>query len=653
MTTADPREVARFLGAFFDELATWGVHDVVVSPGSRSTPLSMTAYELSCRAPERMRVYADIDERGAAFFALGLAKASGRPAALVCSSGTAIANYYPAVLEAESSRVPLIVLTADRPPQLQGLGAPQTCDQLHAYGNHVHAFRAMPLSAGDEASLRFSRQAAREACASALGACATPGSHDATAKAAAATDRIAGTCFGGPVHLNFPFDEPLKPDFAQEDVFAGGKPETKGAASEEPFAAALTGTCGLVQPRGVVDGVVGAHLAQTLLVGRALLLAGEGSCSTAAEAREIMDFARAFALPVLADPLSGLRCCDDALLVENYDSVLNAGGIVPDAALNPQVIVRFGRYPISKKATQWARRCEGSGVMQIVVDPLETRDTNAATTAFVRAVPVDFARSMTRALHTEGGPATAAAHDHAFAAAWQRANADAAQRIVRADTDANGQADEFEGAYVRRVLELAPDGSCLFAANSMSVRAVDTFALKGGKCLCVLANRGLNGIDGTISTALGAAQYFGRTTLVVGDLTMLHDVNALALQREMRVQRELAGRNKPDAEASRDSAETCVFGPGITIVLLNNNGGGIFDTLPQKSSDAYFERLFLTPQDVNFASAAAAFAVPYAKVMSLQAFDQAYCETLDRPGISLIEVPVPLEGVRERYGEYW
>lgn len=646
MTVADPRATARFLGAFFDELVKWGVSDVVVSPGSRSTPLSMVAYELSCREHERLRVYVDVDERGAAFFALGLAKASGRPAAVVCTSGSAVANYYPAVMEAESSRVPLVVLTGDRPPQLQGLGAPQTCDQLHAYGSHVRAFRAMPLPAADEQSLRFARQAAREACVAALGACPAPQQMAGGAGAGvspAAAQRIAGACFGGPVHLNFPFDEPLKPDTTLEDLFSGGVvPALASSASQ-----------GLVQPRGAVEGVAAARLARTLQANDALLFAGEGSCATVEEAETVMSFARAFAMPVLADPLSGLRCVPDALLVENYDSVFETGGEVPDDQLNPQVIVRFGRYPISKKATQWARRLEEAGVLQIVVDPLETRDTNAGTTAFVRTMPVDFARSMMHAEQTDGGPAAAAPKGHAFAAAWRQANAGAACRIFEADTAANAQADAFEGAYVRRVLELAPEGSCLFAANSMSVRAVDTFYLAGEKRLCVLANRGLNGIDGTVSTALGASQLFDRTTLVVGDLTMLHDLNALALQRELRVQRQLAESRTPTESESCNNDETHRTAPGVTIVLLNNNGGGIFDMLPQKSSEAYFERLFLTPQDVDFCAAAAAFNVPYAKTDTLQEFDQAYRETLNVPGICLIEVPVPLEGVRERYGRYW
>ena len=664
MTVADPRATARFLGAFFDELAKWGVRNVVISPGSRSTPLSMIAYELSCRAPQRMSTYVDIDERGAAFLALGMAKASGRPAALVCSSGTAIANYYPAILEAESSRVPLIVLTADRPPQLQGLGAPQTCDQSHAYGTHVRAYRGMPLPADDEGSLRFARQAAREACIAALGSCEFPQNQGAQNPSApiGTPQRLAGACFGGPVHLNFPFDEPLKPDVTLPDLFDAGIPCAGSAAdSTGPEAKPVRNTqlpVGVAQVRGVMEGAAAAQLARELLASSVLLLAGEGSCATYEEAQRVLAFARAFAIPVLADPLSGLRSLDDPLVIGNYDSVLQPGGISPDEALNPQVVVRFGRYPVSKSATQWARAREDAGVLQVVVDPLETRDTNAATTVFVRMKPADFAQSMERALRREDGPATAGANDLSFANAWQRVEEAAAKRIAAVDAGKGSDPDGFEGAYVRRVLELAPAGSCLFAANSMSVRAVDTFYLKGAKQLIVLANRGLNGIDGTVSTAIGASRCFGRTTLITGDLTMLHDLNSLALQRELRVQRQLAdiagdANRTPEQAAKRNTCETDTGAQGITIVLLNNNGGAIFDMLPQKSQEAYFERLFLTPQDVDFQAAVAAFGVPYSKTATLAEFDRAYRASLDVPGISFIEVPVPLQGLRERYADYW
>ncbi len=678
MTTADPRATAHFLGAFFDELTRWGVRDVVVSPGSRSTPLSMVAFELSRRAPERLRLFVDVDERGAAFLALGMAKASGRPVAVVCTSGSAVANYYPAVMEAESSRVPLVVLTGDRPPQLQGLGAPQTCDQLHAFGSHVRAFRAMPLPAGDADSLAFARQAAREAfiaaCGSgvllaggtlAVGGGCVPGGGEVSP--AAASMRISGACFGGPVHLNFPFDEPLKPAVDLDDLFDGGRATQVGA---------IAAPTGLLQANASIDAITRARLAD-LLANGALLLAGEGSCATQAEASCVLAFARKFSLPVLADPLSGLRSFNDPHIIANYDSVLGKGGTSPSEALSAQVIVRFGRYPISKKATQWARRLTQAGAAEVVVDPLETRDTNAATSLFVRMRPVDFVRAMVADPVVDiapkpgsSDPVASSAGQAELLAAWQAADAAAERRIVSvadgaqpagvagsvevassvetsafagvpAPADAPIAPDTFEGAYVRRVLELAPAGSCLFAANSMSVRAVDTFLTRSGKRLCVLANRGLNGIDGTVSTAIGAAQHFGRTTFVTGDLTMLHDLNALALQRELRVQ------------AAHSPAPAGAPARGITIVLLNNNGGAIFDMLPQKSQDDYFERLFLTPQDVDFAQASAAFGVPYAKVSSVEAFDQAYRESLDVAGISLIEVPVPLSGVTQRYGAYW
>ena len=434
---ADPTASALFLGAFFDELERWGVHDVVVSPGSRSTPLAMTAYELSRRFPDRLRLFVDVDERGAAFFALGLAKASGQPAAVICTSGTAVANYYPAVLEAESSRVPLIVLTGDRPARLQGLGAPQTCDQLNAYGSHVRAFRNMPEPAADAAAIAFARQAAREARIAAGGEAA------GRATDGEGAPRIAGACLGGPVHFNFPFDEPLKPDLRVEGLFETGR--------------------------------------------------------------------------------SALNAPSDLRLIH------------PSTYLDP----------------------------------------------------MDSARVL---------------------------------ELLRG----------------RRVLVAAGEGSCLFAANSMSVRALDTFYAKGGRRLAVLCNRGLNGIDGTVSTALGAAQHFEQTTLLTGDLTLLHDLNALALQRELRVQRASGG---PDRS--------------IVIVLLNNNGGGIFDMLPQRSEDAYFERLFLTPQDVEFGAAAQAFGVPHRLVETVAEFDAAYDEALGVPGISLVEVRVPLEGLPERYAPYW
>ena len=685
ITTTHQQDTALFVAAFFDEMVRWGVREVVVSPGSRSTALAMAAYELEQRRPQDLRVYVDIDERGAAFLGLGLAKASGRPVALVCTSGTALANYYPAVIEAETSRVPLIVLSGDRPPQLQGLGAPQTTDQLKAYGSHVRSFRAMPTPRGRDRDIAFARQAAREAVLAALGptatlapyrepapakeglresattgvlegadsavAAASLGKHAAVsagsgaaalptdpaatvampansaiagapadAPARDAADDFAGAAaeeadsfqpifyneagdivnynpnvqvasracmhLAGPVQVNFPFDAPLKPDFpgadlqamqrAARDCFALGARNADRAAKD----GALLGLGPLVGPAGTLPQASVEAIERLLWKRPCLVLAGEGSCETVAEAEEILAWARKLSLPVLADPLSGLRAIDDALVIDNYDNL--CGGA--DCPV-PEVVIRFGRYPVSKSATALLERARP---LALVVDVAETRDFNAATDVFVGTTPLGFVRSDWRA---EGRKA-----QRRFADAWVALNDEARLRVLAVEWDGVTAHDSeaTEGAYVRSLLELAPEGSCLFSANSMSIRAVDTFYVKDGKPLAVMANRGQNGIDGVVSTAVGVAQHFAQTTLLTGDFTMLHDLSGLALQREMLLQR-------------RGPAGT----PSLVIVLLNNNGGAIFDMLPQASDDPYFERLFLAPQDVHFTEAAAAFGIPY------------------------------------------
>ncbi len=725
ITTTHQQDTALFVAAFFDEMVRWGVCEVVVSPGSRSTALAMAAYELEQRRPQDLRVYVDIDERGAAFLGLGLAKASGRPVALVCTSGTALANYYPAVIEAETSRVPLIVLSGDRPPQLQGLGAPQTTDQLKAYGNHVRSFRAMPTPRGRDRDIAFARQAAREAVLAALGptatlapyresapakeglresattgalegtdsaiAAASLGKHAAVSAgsgaaalpmdpaatvAMPANSAIAGAPAGapardaagdfaaavaeeadssqpifyneagdivnynpnlqvasracmhlaGPVHVNFPFDAPLKPDFAGADLQAMQRAahDCFALGARNASIAAKDGTLldlgPLVGPAGTLPQASIESIERLLWKRPCLVLAGEGSCETVAEAEEILAWARKLSLPVLADPLSGLRSIDDPLIIDNYDNLCARA----DCPV-PEVVIRFGRYPVSKSATALLERTRP---VSLAVDIAETRDFNAATDVFVGTTPLGFVRSPWRA---EGRKA-----QRRFADAWVALNDEARLRILAVEWDgvATHDSEATEGAYVRSLLELAPEGSCLFSANSMSIRAVDTFYVKDGKPLAVMANRGQNGIDGVVSTAVGAAQHFAQTTFLTGDFTLLHDLSGLALQREMLLQR-------------RGSAET----PSLVIVLLNNNGGAIFDMLPQASADPYFERLFLAPQDVRFTEAAA-FGIPSASVHTVGAFRSAYEQFLGTPGISLIEVALPLRGVRDRYAPY-
>ena len=631
-TSSVQQATALVVSAFFDELARWGVREVVVSPGSRSTALAMCAYELGRREPERMTVYVDIDERSASFFALGLAKASGRPVALVCTSGTALANYYPAVLEAETSRVPLIVLSGDRPPHLQGLGAPQTCDQVKAYSDHVRRFIQMPLAEDSPRAVAFARQAARELVLGALPEGCLPLEGDAVASRACS--RMAG-----PVHANFLFDEPLKPDFSTPGVFSTGRSALDGAGG-------LAGTAGIAGPEAAAVSRLSAAACdqvKALIRGRrALVLAGEGTCESLEEAREMAAWAKAYGLPLLADPLSGLRSLGSEAIIDNYDNVFGR-----DDFPAPEVVIRFGRYPVSKRCVQ---KLAAARPIEIVVDAGETRDFNAMTDLFVACTPIDFARSL---LACDCDVQASAG----FFSAWREANAAERARILSVEEDlrqgATGDAaDEAwvaggadsgsavtprpEGAYVREILKAAPVRSCLFSANSMAIRAIDTFYVKGDKPLAVLCNRGLNGIDGTVSTALGVAQHFKQTTFLTGDFTLQHDLGGLALQREI----------------AQVAAERGKVVPSIVVVLLNNNGGGIFEMLPQASDEPYFARLFSAPQDVDFSHAAAAFNVPYRKVGTPSEFSQVYGEMLGTPGISLIEVKLPLSGLKARYRAY-
>ena len=589
-----PANAALFLSAFFDEMRRCGLRDVVISPGSRSTPLAMVAHA----AP--LNTYIDIDERGAAFFALGLAKASGRPVAVVATSGTAVANYLPAVLEAKSSRVPLVVLTGDRPLRLQDLGAPQTCDQLKVFGDAVRHFREMPEPRADATSIAFARQAAREAMAAAAGV----------------TEGSLGSGGGSlldaaPVHLNFPVDDPLKPALDVPGLFEVGRV----APTERDLQPRIGGWLALGPNRA-------RDLVRLLAGKRVVAVCGE-HCFTGSSGRaNLLRFAREFQVPLLADPLSQLRQNDDPFVVDNYDSFLGH-----DDAPEADVAVRFGRWPVSKRLTQWFERTRP---LQVVVDPRESRDFTSATDVFVRTTPGGFVTALLEARERLG--AAAGEQARACAETWLAANEAARGRIL----SVSDEPALHEGTVVRTLLEEMPDGALLFAGNSMAVRAIDTFMLRADRALPMLCNRGLNGIDGTLSTAFGAAQHFDQTVLLVGDITALHDLNALAMQGEMLL-REREGHRRPN----------------ILVVCMENGGGAIFDMLPQASDEPYFERLFLTPQQVDFGPVCQGFGVPYAQAATLADFQEAVDAAIGVPGISFISAKLPLRGVRERYGKYW
>lgn len=623
--TPYPVQLATYVGAFFDELERGGVKDVVISPGSRSTPLSLMAHASS------LDVYVDVDERGAAFFALGLAKATGRAVALICTSGTAVANYYPAVLEAETSRVPLLVLSGDRPARLQQLGAPQTCDQLKIFGDHVRKFWNMPEPSSAPDQVRYVRQIAREALAA----------------------LEPHTLTSAPVHINFPFDEPLLPEGVDEAAF---KAQRSAAHAELPC---------LIEGHELLDAAALQQIEALLLQKRAIAVCGEGTLGVfdasdpacwdlqAERARILCEFAHHFDLPLLADPLSQLRSFTDEAIIDNYDNIFGRDEI-PDF----EVVIRFGRYPVSKRLY---KALETKPHLQIVVDPLDTRDFNSATTTLVKTTPLDFVSGLITGARKLVDPRESAI------AAWARANdkerelltSVEAASFVTTCTREGCTTEEIalEGAYVQALLDQIPDRSLLFSANSMAIRALDTFYVKHSapdegvvmlgagrsdgesgapeKRITVLANRGLNGIDGTLSSAFGAAQAYDQTYFLTGDLTLLHDLNAFALSHEFAIRANQGKRV-----------------PSIIVILFNNGGGGIFDLLPQKSSDPYFERLFLTPQAINFEKAAQTFGVLYKKADGLDDFRNTLKSWNGTQGVHLLEVDFPIDSLAGRYRQF-
>lgn len=549
------RAYSLFLGSLVDELLRLGVSDVVISPGSRSTPLAMVFHESG------FSLVVDVDERGAGFFALGLARAKQAPVCLVCTSGTAVANYFPAICEAAAARVPLIVLTADRPHELRALGANQTTDQIKIFGDMIRFFHEMPLPSESPAAVAFARQLAREAVVRSTGAPA------------------------GAVHLNFPFAEPLLPDLDAPDMFTAGRRETMPRVAGARY----------MLPEDVERDL------NSLLAGkRGVIVCGEGVYPAST-----LDLARRLGFPLLADPLSNLRRFDDEMVIDNYDNIFRRRD-VPEIDL----VIRFGQYPISKSLYTALGRLAPT---TIAVDEAQSRDFNHIADVFVRADITSFVESS-GGLRSDLSPG--------YAQEWSRLNAGERVRILRAATDSPA----CEGAYVMRLIEQLPEHSLLFAANSMAIRYVDTFYLKRAKDLHVMCNRGLAGIDGTISSALGAARCFASTALVTGDLAFLHDINAMHL---------------------RDQVED-----DVTIVVVNNNGGGIFEFLPQKSEAPYFERLFLTRHGVDFASVVAGFGIPYFAAEDLETFDAAYARCRRTRGIKVIEVRSETSTLAERYREY-
>jgi 2-succinyl-5-enolpyruvyl-6-hydroxy-3-cyclohexene-1-carboxylate synthase len=559
-----------FCGAFFDELAAAGVRHVCVCPGSRSAPLVAAAV-----GHDALRCWSHLDERSAAFFALGLAKAARAPVALLCTSGTAAVNFHPAVVEAYHAGVPLLVLSADRPHELRGWGAGQTIDQVHLFGSHVRWFAEVALPEATDETLRYARALACRAVGTARGAPA------------------------GPVHLNFPLREPLDPRPIAGDVPANLDPLAARGREDRPYTA-MPRAAALATPDQI------ASLARRMAAcERGVIACGPMDAPSSLTGR-VAALAERLGWPLLAEPTSQLRCgphVATAPVVACADLLLRDDAFAAQYA--PEFALQLGTTPTSKAYRLWLERRPPRELVR--VDPEASWSDPAHLTSEV--LPVD-AEPLCDALLQQ--------LDARVATPWLRGFLEADRRAARAIERHLLEDDVLlEARAVRELVAALPEDAALYVSNSMPVRDLDAFLPVSPRQLRVLCNRGANGIDGMVSSALGAAA--ARThpvVLLTGDLALLHDCAALLAARRHSLP--------------------------LAIVVLDNDGGGIFSFLPIAAhGDAVdFETHFRTPHGIDLEPLCRGMGADFTRVTSWEHLRAALKDALTAPGVSVLAIPV-------------
>ncbi|MFA9428026.1 2-succinyl-5-enolpyruvyl-6-hydroxy-3-cyclohexene-1-carboxylic-acid synthase [Natronorubrum sp. A-ect3] len=558
-----------------DELVTSGLEAVCIAPGSRSTPLTV-----AFAAHPEIDVYSHLDERSAAFFALGRTRRTGEPTALVCTSGTAAANFHPAVMEADQARVPLLVLTADRPAELRDSGANQTVDQVKLYGDAVRWYAELPDPEADERKVRSLRTTAGRALAE------------------------TGGPDPGPVHLNCPFRKPLEPLEVPDAVPEAFAETLAGAGRDGPFIETETGSMTLEanQMRPLVRALEDAK--------RPLIVAGpaDPAALVGLEPDHVVAVADWIGAPILADPLSNLRFgthvetdADHRRVYGGYDGYISE---LPE----PDVVVRFGASPTSKPLRHALR---DSDARQFLLDPAGAwREATFTATELLAAAPGPAFEALLEAV--DSSTDSTADDENEWLAGFD--TAEQCHWGVRDDALAPEtlEADPFEGAVLATVFEDAPDSATVFVSNSMPIRDADRFSRPRPADLTVLGNRGASGIDGITSTALGAGSATDEPlVLVTGDLAFYHDSNGLLAV------------DRCDVDA--------------TIVLLDNDGGGIFHKLPIEDFEPPFTEQFKTPHGLEFEALGDLYGLEFERVDPAD-FATAYRRSLERAGTQVLAV---------------
>lgn len=514
-----------------------------------------------------------IDERSAAFFALGMARALDEPVAIVCTSGTAAANFLPAVVEAKSAGVPLLVLTADRPPELRDIGAAQTIDQNRLYGAHAKWFVEVALPEATPSLLRYARTLAARAIST------------------------AATTPAGPVHLNFPFREPLVPSAVEV-------PE----GLSEHDALAWTGKPGDEPWVTVADSIhTVSHQTVEVLAERfrnaerPLIVCGPQYDWDLGET--LGELAAVTGAPLLADPLSQVRwgSHNRSASIDRYDAMLRHEATV--TALEPDLVLRIGGVPTSKALGQFLQR--HSSAYHVVVDAARWPDPLMLADEMIHSDPRQLCEMLEAMLgHDDPSPRRAR-----WFSRWKEADTITCRVLNDHSTSLH---ESFEGRALADVVRCLSDGSTIFVSSSMPVRDLDAFASGDDREIRVLSNRGANGIDGVVSTALGVAASHRRPlVLVIGDLAMYHDMNGLMAAR--------------------------LHSLNATIVVINNDGGGIFSFLPQASEASHFEELWGTPHGLTFEPVAKLYGAEYHEATDSESLKRSVTAGIAGKGLHVVE----------------
>ena len=555
-------------------LAQAGVRDVVISPGSRSTPFVLAALESAA-----LRCVWSLDERSAAHYALGQARATGRPTLVICTSGSAPANYFPAVVEASEAGVPLIVLSADRPPELLACGANQTTDQVHMYGSHVRLSVNLGEPRADLRSLRAARRVALQAFAATLGPVA------------------------GPVHVNAQARKPLEP----QGPTAGA--ETTAAAvetllGESPTSVDRATELGAAAVDRVIEGLARAR--------RPVVLCGPADLRQGAVAPALVRFARQSGALVLAETTSQLRFGPAAeVVLGSFDTIWRSR--TGRQRFVPDFVLQLGATPLS---SGWERLQRRMRIPRVVVHPWKWSDPASDAEAMLHGDPVSLLSTLAdRSLEAHN-------RDLDFAEGFFRAEG-AVWQAVRETLEAAG--DRLtEAAVAPTVIDALPPRSALVLGNSLPIRHADRWTRPNDKPLLVLSQRGVSGIDGIVSAAAGTASCIATpTTLLVGDVSFLHDVNGL----------ELASH----AEAP------------LVIVVIHNGGGRIFEQLPigRDGKEAWLP-YFTTPHTADLEAAAALYGCRYERVSTVSGLKRALGTAYGERRCTVVEARVPPTSAREQ-----